>query len=51
MVLGVTDGDRTLAYAAAQAAKQPLRARMVKADEAARVLGVPEKQVQCYLLG
>ena len=37
--------------AAAQAAKQPLRARLVKADEAARVLGVPEKQTQCYLLG
>jgi len=37
--------------AAAQAAKQPLRARLVKADEAARVLGVPEKEVQRYLLG
>jgi hypothetical protein len=37
--------------AAAQAAKQPLRARVVKADEAARVLGVPEKEVQRYLLG
>jgi hypothetical protein len=37
--------------AAAQAARQPLRARLVKADEAARVLGVPEKEVQRYLLG
>jgi len=37
--------------AAAQAAKQPLRARLVNAGEAARVLGVPEKETQCYLLG
>jgi hypothetical protein len=37
--------------AAAQAAKQPLRARLIKADEAARVLGVPQKEVQRYLLG
>ena len=37
--------------AATQTAKQPLRARLVKADEAARVLGVPRKEVQCYLLG
>src|SRR5215472_4032882 len=37
--------------AAAQTAKQPLRARLVQADEAARVLGVPRKEVQCYLLG
>jgi hypothetical protein len=37
--------------AAAQAARQPLRARLIKADEAARVLGVPHKEVQCYLLG
>ena len=37
--------------AAAQAARQPLRARLIKADEAARVLGVPQKEVQCYLLG
>jgi hypothetical protein len=37
--------------AGAQAARQPLRARLIKADEAARVLGVPHKEVQCYLLG
>jgi hypothetical protein len=37
--------------AAAQTAKRPLRARLIKADEAARVLGVPPKEVQCYLLG
>jgi hypothetical protein len=37
--------------AAAQAAKLPLRARLVRADEAARVLGVPEQELQRYLLG
>lgn len=37
--------------AAAQAAKLPLKARLIRADEAARVLGVTEKELQCYLLG
>jgi hypothetical protein len=37
--------------AGAQAARQPLRARLIKADEAARILGVSHKEVQCYLLG
>jgi hypothetical protein len=37
--------------AAAEAAKQPLRARLVKADEAARVIGVAEDELECYLLG
>ena len=37
--------------AAAQTAKLPLKARLIRADEAARVLGVTEKQLQCYLAG
>jgi hypothetical protein len=37
--------------AAAEMAKQPLRYRLIKAAEAARVLGVPEHELQCYLLG
>lgn len=37
--------------AAAEAARRPLRYRLIRADEAARVLGVPEQELQCYLLG
>jgi len=37
--------------AAAQTAKQPLRARVINAQEAARVLGVTQDELECYLLG
>ncbi len=37
--------------AAAQTAKQPLRARVINAGEAARVLGVTQDGLECYLLG
>jgi hypothetical protein len=37
--------------ATAQAAKLPLRARVINAEEAARVLGVTQDDLECYLLG
>jgi hypothetical protein len=37
--------------AAAQKAKLPLRARVINAEEAGRVLGVTEQDLECYLLG
>jgi hypothetical protein len=37
--------------AAARTAKPPLRARVINAEEAGRVLGMTEQDLECYLLG